>query len=58
MDKQLTFIFIGFLALFVCLITWATFKTRYYHCRWIAIGYTAFMWLCIIAMTVITFLYK
>ncbi len=60
MDKQLAFIMIGFFAICACFMTWAALggPKRSIMCKWLAVGYAASVWLCIIALIVITILYK
>ena len=59
MDKQLSFIIIGFLSLFSYLITRTIVgvaNKNGTNKRW-AIGYTALVWSCIVALLIITIIY-
>jgi hypothetical protein len=60
MDKQLAFILIGFFVICACFITYAALggSKKSLTCKWIAIGYAALVWVCIIALTAVTILYE
>lgn len=60
MDKQFTFTLIGTLAIAVGFLSYAALEgpKRTIVCKVITLGYIAFMWLCIIALVVLTLLYK
>lgn len=60
MDKQLTFVIIGFFVICACFISWAAIggPKRNIYCKWMALGYVALVWICIIALLVITLIYK
>jgi len=60
MDKQLAFILIGFFVICACFITYAALggSKRSLTYKWIAIGYAALVWVCIMALTIVIILYN
>ena len=60
MDKQFAFILIGFLAVCAGFITWAALggPKKSVSCKWLAVSYAAFVWLCIITLVTITIIFK
>lgn len=60
MDKQFAFKLIGFFAICACFISWATVSgpKRNTVCKVIAYGYTTLVWICVIALTILTINYK
>lgn len=60
MDKTFLFILIGFFVICACFISWAAVggPKRNLHCKILAISYAVLVWICIIALLVITLIYK
>ena len=60
MDKLFASIIIGFFVICACFLTWAARggSKRSLTCKIITYGYAAFTWACIIALVVLTILYK
>ena len=60
MDKQLTLVIIVFFVICACFISWAAIggPKRNIYCKWLAISYAVLVWICIIALLVITLIYK
>lgn len=60
MDKMIACFMIAFFILCACLITWGmvTGRKRNLVCKLMAFGYTAVSWICVIALVVMTIIYK
>ena len=59
MDKQLAFYLIVAFVIIACFVTYSAISgpKRNKVCKFIAYGYTVFMWLCIVALSIITIAY-
>lgn len=59
MDKTFAFTMIGFFIICACFLSWAALggPKRSIACRWLAVGYVALVWSCIVALAVMVYIY-
>lgn len=60
MDKTFAFCIIDVFIICAVFISWAAIggPKRSICCKWVALGYAALVWICIIVLLIITLIYK